>query len=266
MHPHQFVVPAGRIPPGAIGHNRGVVRRNYAFMPPEGVLVSRLPQYGKTIARILAAPVLGASFAQYVLEIAPGGGMREPLREEGVQHFYYGLSGAAQFAMAGEAAAPFGPGSFAYVPPGGILSLTNPGNEPARVLALRKRYEPAPGLPAPEPILSHQDMVPVTNPTGMDGRGFQFLLPYGDMRFDFEMNLMWFKPGTCFPAVETHVMEHGLYMLEGQGLYFLGTEWHEIWAQDFIWMGGYCPQQFYPTGFDDAAYLLYKNVNRDMAL
>jgi (S)-ureidoglycine aminohydrolase len=33
-----------RVPPGAIGDNRGVVRHNYAFIPPEGVLVSRLPQ------------------------------------------------------------------------------------------------------------------------------------------------------------------------------------------------------------------------------
>lgn len=92
----------------------------------------------------------------------------------------------------------------------------------------------------PEPILPHQDAVPMTNHTGMEGRGFQFLLPYGDMRFNFEMNLMWFKPGVCFPAVETHVMEHRLYMLEGQGLYPLGEDWRESWASDFIWRGGYC--------------------------
>lgn len=266
MRPHELPQFTDRPAVGAIGHNRGIVRPNYAFMPPEGVLVSRLPQFDKTIARILAAPVLGARFAQYVLEIAPGGGMREPFREEGIQHFYYVLSGEARFAMADGEAKAFPEGGFAYVPPGEAFALTNPGAEPIRVLALRKRYEPAPGLDAPEPILSHRDAVPVTNHIGMQGRGFQFLLPYGDMRHDFEMNLMWFKPGAYFPDVETHVMEHGLYMLEGQGLYFLGTEWHEIWARDFIWMGGYCPQQFYPTGFDDACYLLYKNVNRDVAL
>jgi (S)-ureidoglycine aminohydrolase len=265
MRPHQFPVAAGHIPPGAIGHNRGVVRQNYAFMPPEGVLVSRLPQFERTIGRILTAPVMGARFAQYVLEIEPGGGTRQPFREDGIQHFYYVLSGQVRFAVDSGPAQALTPGGFAYVPAGAAFSLRNDGPEPARVLALRKRYE-AIGLPAPEPIISHRDAVPVTNHTGLEGRGFQFLLPYGDMRFDFEMNLMWFKPGTCFPDVETHVMEHGLYMLEGQGLYFLGTEWHEIWAQDFIWMGGYCPQQFYPAGFGDACYLLYKNVNRDVAL
>ncbi|PTM43603.1 (S)-ureidoglycine aminohydrolase [Bosea sp. 124] len=265
MRPHQLPQTAGRPAVGAIGHNRGVVAPNYAFMPPEGVLVSRLPHLDKTIARILAAPVLGAAFAQYVLEIAPGGGTRAPFAEDGIQHFYYGLSGEAAFAMGGTSAA-FGEGSFAYVPPGTAFSLRNDGAEPVRILALRKRYAPAAGLAVPDPILSHRDAVPVTNHTGMEGRGFQFLLPYGDLRFDFEMNLMWFKPGAYFPDVETHVMEHGLYMLEGQGLYFLGRDWHEIWAQDFIWMGGYCPQQFYPTGFGDACYLLYKNVNRDVIL
>jgi (S)-ureidoglycine aminohydrolase len=266
MNQRAFPEATGRVPPGAIGHNRGVVRANYAFMPPEGVLVSRLPQYRNTIARILAAPVLGAAFAQYVLEIAPGGGTAAPFAEEGVQHFFYVLSGEVMLGVADDAPARLAVGGFAYLPPGTRFTLRNETAETVRVLALRKRYAPAPGFAMPEPIVSHQDAVPMTNHTGMAGRGFQYLLPYGDMRFDFEMNLMWFKPGVCFPAVETHVMEHGLYMLEGQGLYLLGVDWHEIWERDFIWMGGYCPQQFYPTGHGDACYLLYKNVNRDVAL
>ena len=188
-----------------------------------------------------------------------------PFREEGIQHFHYVLSGTVEIAVEGAAPVAMTEGGFAYLPPGLAFTLRNVSPEPARVLALRKRYEPA-GLPMPEPILSHRDAVPMENHTGLAGRAFQFLLPYGDMRFDFEMNLMWFKPGVCFPAVETHVMEHGLYMLEGQGLYLLGQDWHEIWPRDFIWMGGYCPQQFYPTGYGDACYLLYKNVNRDFAL
>ena len=261
-----FPPATGQVPPGAIGHNRGVVCSNYAFMPPEGVLVSRLPQYRDTIVRVLTGPVMGAAFAQYVLEIAPGGGTPAPFSEDGIQHFFYVLSGEARIVVAGGAAQALTAGGFAYLPPATPFTLCNESAEGIRVLALRKRYEAVPGLAVPEPIVSHQDAVPITNHTGMTGRGFQFLLPYGDMRFDFEMNLMWFKPGVCFPAVETHVMEHGLYMLEGQGLYLLGADWHEIWARDFIWMGGFCPQQFYPTGYGDACYLLYKNVNRDLAL
>ena len=61
-------------------------------------------------------------------------------------------------------------------------------------------------------------------------------------------------------------MAHGLVMLEGQGLQLLGRDWHEIWTGDFIWMGPYCPQQFFAVGDGEAVYLLYKNVNRDVAL
>lgn len=265
MRPHDLPVRPTHLPPGAIGHNRGVVRHNYAFMPPEGVLKSRLPAYDKTVVRFLAAPVLGAQFVQFVLEFEAGGGANRPIVEEGVQHFYYVLSGIAEIAIAGAPPQPMQAGGFAYVPPGCAFVLRGSDEKPARVLGLRKRYE-AIDLPQPEPIVSHQDDVQITNHTGAEGRGFQHLLPFGDLRFDFEMNLMRFKPGAYFVDVETHIMEHGLYMLEGQGLYFLGDEWHEIWAHDFIWMGGYCPQQFYPTGFNEAVYLLYKNVNRDIPL
>ena len=43
MHPTDLPGQPGVVPPGAIGHNRGVVGRNFAFIPPEGVLKSRLP-------------------------------------------------------------------------------------------------------------------------------------------------------------------------------------------------------------------------------
>lgn len=265
MQPHALNRPAGRVLPGAFGHNRGVVRHNYAFLPPEGVLKSRLPQYENTAVRFLAAPALGARFAQFVLEIEPGGGSRAPAAEAGIQHFYYVLSGTAVLQVGDLPAQELGRGGFLYAPPGTPVLLRNEGKVQARILGLRKRYE-AIGLPAPGPILSHENQVPKTNHTGFEGRGFQHLLPFGDLAFDFEMNLMWFAPGTFFPAVETHIMEHGLYMLQGQGLYLLGTEWHEIWEDDFIWMGAFCPQQFYPTGPEEAAYLLYKDVNRDVAL
>lgn len=265
MQPHDLKLPAGRVLPGAVGHNRGVVRRNYAFLPPEGVLASRLPIYEATIARFLAAPALGARFAQFVLEIEPGGGTVSPVREPGIQHFHYVLSGSVVVQVEGSAPTELTAGGFLYAPPGASLSIRNEGAGRARVLGLRKRYEPV-DLRPPAPIISHRDQVPRTNHTGLEGRGFQHLLPFGDLAFDFEMNLMWFAPGTFFPAVETHIMEHGLYMLQGQGLYLLDTDWHEIWAEDFIWMGPYCPQQFYPTGPDEAAYLLYKDVNREVVL
>ena len=265
MHPSQLPIPPGHVLPGAIGHNRGVVRSNYAFMPPEGVMKSRLPQWEGTVVRFLAAPALGAQFAQFVLEIAPGGGSARVICEA-PQHFFYILEGEVELRIAAGPARLLTPGGFAYVPPGVRFTLRNPSGAGARVLGLKKRYETAEGIAVPGPIIGQQQEMALTNHTGLAGRGFKHLLPFGDLRFDFEMNLMFFEPGVCFPAVETHIMEHGLYMLEGQGLYLLGESWHEIWREDFIWMGPFCPQQFYPTGGVPSLYLLYKNMNRDVAL
>lgn len=252
-----------RVPPGAIGHNRGVVRPNYAVIPPEGVLKSRLPGWEGTVAYFLAAPSLGAGFAQLILALDPGGGTAAPLTSD-VQHFLYVLSGPATLEYAGMVHTVEA-GDYAYIPPGTPFAL-RAGTSPARILVLKKRYEDAPGLAPPPAFTGRRNDAAMTNHTGFEGRGFLHLTGFGDMRHDFEMNLMVFEPGTCFPAVETHIMEHGLYMMEGQGLYYLGDEWHEVWEGDFIWMGSFCPQQFYPTGQGRAVYLLYKNMNRDVAL
>jgi (S)-ureidoglycine aminohydrolase len=252
----------GRLPPGAFGHTRGTVKRNYAMMPPEGIMDSYLPNWERTVVRFQAAPRLGARFAQALLEIAPGGGTRAPVADD-LERFLYVLGGAVELALDGQAPTLLGPEGFAFLPPGLRFSLRNAGAEEARVLGLKRPYE-AVGLPPPDPIVSHRSAVAKVNHNGTEGRTWEHLLPYGDMRFDMEMNILSFAPGAYFPDVETHINEHGLFMLEGQGMYLLDQDWHEIWRDDFIWMGPYCPQLFYPTGWETSAYLLYKDVNRDV--
>jgi len=84
--------------------------------------------------------------------------------------------------------------------------------------------------------------------------------------YDLAMNIFTFQPGSSLPVTETHVMEHGLYLLQGRGDYYLGDTWSEVQAGDFIWMGPYCPQGFLATGSEPARYIYYKNVNRDVVL
>jgi (S)-ureidoglycine aminohydrolase len=62
--------------------------------------------------------------------------------------------------------------------------------------------------------------------------------------------------------VEMHVMEHGLIMLEGGGIYRLGDSWYPVTAGDFIWMAPWCPQWFGAIGKVPAKYLIYKDWNR----
>jgi (S)-ureidoglycine aminohydrolase len=87
------------------------------------------------------------------------------------------------------------------------------------------------------------------------------LLP-DEMSFDFAVNTMVYQPGAALSMVEMHVMEHGLIMLEGGGIYRLGDSWYPVTAGDFIWMGPWCPQWFGAIGKVPAKYLIYKDWNR----
>lgn len=261
MKPSDRRTPPSQVTPGAFAYGRGVVRRNYAVMPPEGILPSCLPAFEKTMVHFQAAPALGARFAQALLVIEPDGGTVAPV-DDGLERFLYVLSGPVDLTVGGDAWEMTDEG-YAYLPAGRPFTLrTRPGT-PARVLELKRPYI-AIDLPAPDPLVSNRSAVEPVNHTGTQGRSWQHLLPLGDMRFDMEMNILSFAPGLYFPDIETHIMEHGLYMLEGHGLYLLENEWHEVWQGDFIWMGPYCPQQFYALGWETSAYLLYKDVNRDV--
>ena len=252
-------MPRPNPPPGIFGHDRTRVTPHYAVMPPQGILESRLPGWKDTLVRFQTSPAMGAAFAQALLEIAEGGGTAGAVRD-GLEHFFYVVSGQIHMS-AGSLQSVLGPGGYGYVPAGTAMQMT--AADASRVIWIKRPYETVAGYEPPPPMFGMRNDVPRVN-KHTEGRYWQHLLPPGDMAFDLEVNILGFAPGNYFPFVETHIMEHGLYMLEGQGLYLLGGEWHECWTDDFIWMGPYCPQQFYCTGWEGAAYLLYKNVNRDV--
>ena len=87
-----------------------------------------------------------------------------------------------------------------------------------------------------------------------------------DMRHDMHVNIVNFEPGGVIPFAETHVMEHGLYVLEGKAVYRLNQDWVEVEAGDFMWLRAFCPQACYSGGPGRFRYLLYKDVNRQMRL
>ncbi len=238
-----------------------MVDPNFAVMPPEEILESRVPGWPGTSVYFQTSPQMGVKFAQ-ALMVMPPGGTGTPAAIDGISHFYYVLQSSCDIIILNEHHT-LTAGSYAYVPPGTPHHLVA-GSDGARVASIRKKFNDA-GLAPPPAIVSHTDQVTHTLRHTV-GRSWQHLLPEEDLRYDFAVNILHFKPGTHFAMVETHIMEHGLLMLAGQGMYLLGRTWHEVWKDDFIWMGPYCPQQFYPTGWGDAAYLLYKDVNRDVSL
>ena len=83
------------MPQTGLVSSRAVVDRRFAILPPDGIPESVLPGWEKTTARILAAPAMGASFAQYRLDLAAGGAGDQQLAPD-VESFLYLTSGAAE--------------------------------------------------------------------------------------------------------------------------------------------------------------------------
>jgi (S)-ureidoglycine aminohydrolase len=132
---------------------------------------------------------------------------------------------------------------------------------PARLAVIEKPYEPFRGVTAPEFFTGRESAVPPEALNGNPALQVRCLLP-PDTNFDFAVNTMTYQPGAALHMVEIHVMEHGLLMLEGGGIYRLGDRWYPVTAGDFIWMAPYCPQWFGAIGAQPAKYLIYKDWNR----
>jgi len=243
-------------------HSRARVGSRYALFPLEGYPPSRIPAWPECEARVLASPALGADFVEYLFDIPPGKGTGQGEAIE--QVFGYVLSGIVNAFVQGEDR-DLGAGGYFLVPDRAEWSLK--AREQSKLLLLRKRYEHS-GLykaKSPEPLIGNAADVPATPFADNPHTRLQLLIP-DRIEYDFAMNIFTFDPGYGLPYVETHVMEHGLLILEGKGMYYLDGEWMEVEKDDFIWMGPYCPQSFYATGPTPAKYLYYKNVNREIPL
>ncbi len=230
----------------------------YTIMPRANRVLSTLPGLDGVDAQVLATPQCGARFVEHELLIHANGRTAKAI-DDGLEHFVFVLEGGLELQL-GEAKHALVSGGYAWIPAGQAYSLRNRTEETSRVLWLRRRYQAGDSLKVPGAIVANERDVPALPE---DTYVEQHLIPYEQVGFDMGFNLLNFDPGIYFGAVEMHIMEHGLYMLAGRGIYWLNGEYHEVQADDFIYMAPYCPQFFYATGWERGRYLLYKDVNRD---
>ena len=80
--------------------------------------------------------------------------------------------------------------------------------------------------------------------------------------YDWGVNVFRFAPGGTLPQVESHFMEHGVYILDGEGIYRLGEHWYPVLKGDAIWMGPYLLQWYAATGKAPTRYIYFKTMNR----
>ena len=267
-----YHAPSGGLPPQTqLMTGRAIFTEAYALIPRgvfSDIVTSLLPGWAGTRAWIIARPLTGfaETFSHYVMEVAPGGGSDAPEPDTGAEGVLFVTEGAPRLTI-GAAVHDLGPGGYAYLPPGSDWRLSNPGDTAARFHWIRKLWEPAPGLAPPAAFVTDEAGIPPVPMPGTEGRWAttRFADP-ADLSHDMHVNIVTFEPGGRIPFEETHVMEHGLYVLEGRAAYKLNRDWHEVEAGDFMWLRAFCPQACIAAGPGRFRYLLYKDVNRHARL
>jgi len=229
---------------------RSANHHDHRLQTPETFVRAPLPGMRNATAVVHASPAGGARFVQYTAEFERGGA----LAACGDQRFVYVLEG--RLSIGGTVLSA---GGYAYLPPGHATPVCS--EAAARAAVIEKPYQPLAGVSVPTLLTGAERDAPATLLDGDPWLEVRGLVP-DDAVFDFRVNTMSYQPGASLAAVEIHVMEHGLLMLEGGGIYLLGSQWYPVQAGDFIWMAAYCPQWFGALGKQAAKYLIYKDWDR----
>jgi len=267
-----YYAPTGGLPPQSqLLTGRAVFKTAYAVIPKgvmSDIVTSNLPHWQNARFWVLARPLSGfaETFSQYIAEVQPGGGSQTPESDMRAQAVLFVVEGELSLTIEGKEHI-LAPGGYAYVPPGCSWQAHNNSKAPVRFHWIRKVYEKADGVDIPEAFVTNEQEIAPTPMPETDGKWAttRFVDP-NDVRHDMHVTIVTFEPGAVIPFLETHVMEHGLYVLEGKAVYRLNEDWVEVEAGDFMWLRAFCPQACYAGGPGKFRYLLYKDVNRHMKL
>jgi (S)-ureidoglycine aminohydrolase len=237
-----------------LGQTRSSQQRNHLLLTADTFVRTMLPGMKACSAIVHAGPAMGARFTQYTAEFEAGG----QLGGTPAQRFIFVMEGEVTLDVEGKRR-ELGVRGYAYLPEGWQHRVA--AAKASRVEVIEKPYQALASVEPPRPIVSSEDAVSSHFLGDDPGLQVKCLLP-DEMSFDFAVNTMVYQPGVSLSIVEMHVMEHGLIMLEGGGIYRLGDSWYPATAGDFIWMAPWCPQWFGALGKVPAKYLIYKDWNR----
>nr|WP_299040441.1 bifunctional allantoicase/(S)-ureidoglycine aminohydrolase [uncultured Psychrobacter sp.] len=265
-----YYAPTGGLPPQTqLLSDRAVFTEAYAIIPKRvltDIVISYLPFWEGMRMWVIARPLSGFSetFSQYIVEVAPNGGSDKPELDAKAEAVLFVVEGEMDVTIEGETH-HMEAGGYAFLPPSCKWTLKNNSDTHVKFHWIRKAYQYVEGIDVPEAFVTSDHEVeaiamPDTNGVWKTTR----FTEQSDMRHDMHVNIVTFEPGGVIPFDETHVMEHGLYVLEGKAVYHLNAEWVEVEAGDFMWLRAFCPQSCYAGGPGPFRYLLYKDVNRHM--
>lgn len=260
--PHGGLAPQSQLLTG-----RAVFKTAYAFIPKgvmSDIVTSPLPFWENTRSWIISRPMSGFSetFSHYIMEVGPNGGSAQPELDSHAEGALFCLEGAFTLTVLGKDY-PMREGSFAYIPAGTKWQLKNGNDKAARFNWIRKFYIEVEGIEKPPFLtINEQEIIPAAMPDTNGAWATTRFVDVNDMRHDMHITIVTLQPGAVIPFLETHIMEHGLYVLQGKGVYRLNEDWVEVEAGDYMWLRAFCPQACYAGGPQPFRYLLYKDVNR----
>ncbi|SLN23999.1 hypothetical protein PEL8287_01089 [Roseovarius litorisediminis] len=272
MSKRTYYAPKGGLPPQTqLLTDRAVFTEAYAIIPKgtnSDIVTSFLPFWEGARFWVIARPLSGfaETFSQYIAEVQPGGGSDRPETDTGVEAVLFVVEGGMTVTIDGTPH-DMAPGGYAYLPPDANWTLRNNGTQAVRFHWIRKAYQAVDGLDRPVAFVTNENDIAPTVMPDTDGAWAttRFVEP-SDLRHDMHVTIVTLMPGAVIPFAETHVMEHGLYVLEGKAVYHLNQNWVEVEAGDYMWLRAFCPQACYAGGPGPFRYLLYKDVNRHMPL
>ena len=240
------------------GSTRTAVKARYSLLTPDGFVPSNLPGWKNASCVVNVSPATGARFTQLYISLSAdgiGAGNTGPN-----EYFVYVIDGAGTIDLT-DKRHRLETGSYIYLPPDSDMQIRS-GGVSLRLLVFQKRYERMTGTGRLVAIVAHEREVKGQPCAGNEAARLQALLP-DQPEFDMAVNLITFQPGAAMPAVQTPVTEHGLFLLNGQGICRLENDWHPVQAGDAIWTSPCCPQWFVAMGQTPARLIQYGDVNRD---
>jgi len=236
---------------------RSIVKRSHALISPDGHINSVIPGWTDCRVNVIISKEMGARFTQMLITCYAGAILKGQTQQ--AQGFFYVVSGAVTITVNG-VTKNLTQGQYVYIPEWRDYHITNTV-ETSQLISWHKKYEPLEGAPVPDTFFGDLAKIPANEYGGDPSLRLQVLLP-DDLAFDMAINIFTYDPGGHLPLVETHIMEHGLLYLQGQGIYRLDECWYPVKKGDCIWMAPYCRQWFTAMGKEPAVYIYYKNVNR----
>ncbi|KAA8491057.1 putative (S)-ureidoglycine aminohydrolase [Porphyridium purpureum] len=272
------------------GATRSKLQRDWALVAPESRVFGFVPAFTNVVGANVISPAMnGAHFSMYVVMALQNSAVRGigSGSEAGNERFIFVLEGALQVEFPEDKDSTCNrksrvllrqntsspddriftllPGGFVYLPPRceAIMTSGMAFNNTCSFVVLDRVYAPSSDNVADLPlaVLGAEADVPV-EPVPGEMFMLRRLLPQTP-DYDFNFHVMDYEPGEYLNAKEMHYNQHGLLMLEGQGIYRLADEWFPVAAGDVIYMGPFVPQWYAALGHKRSRYLLYKDTARD---